>query len=247
MWAYDRSSFARSVLTAALLGAGVWTIIVVSDEAGSSFGMRSARLCALAPVLQILAVLWVLESARSRGEERALAALGVTPLRAAAAAVAGAWVVGLAASLWLASPWADPRSLFPVIGAEHAWSRAGASWVDAVSGTEVDALGGGLALHAPVTQHAAASQTRAALLLLLPLSLVAPLWAALRCAPKERWLVAVGSAMLVVSALHAAAARRVPELVLAGSASPLALHALWLARSQRALRTPQTGPRPGAR
>lgn len=247
MRAYDRSLFSRSVLTAALLGAGVWTIILVSDEAGSSFGMRSARLCALAPVLQILAVLWVLESARGRGEERALAALGVTPLRAAAAAVAGAWVVGLVASLWVASPWADPRSLFPVIGADHAWSRAAAGWVDAVSGTEVDALGGGLTVREPSTRRAADSQTRAALLLLLPLLLVAPLWAALRCASKERWLVAVGCAMLAVSALHAAAARRVPEILLAGSASPLVLHALWLARSQRGLRTLWTGRRPGAR
>jgi hypothetical protein len=245
MWAYDRRLFLRSLGTAALLGAGLCTIVVASDEAGSSFGMRAARVCALAPLLQILALLWVLDGVRSRGEERALAALGVAPLRVAAAAIGAAWVVGALASLCVVSPWADPRSLFPVLAGEHAWSRAAGLWVDATSGTTVDALGR-ISLRATSAPPPAEPRASAALLLVLPLSLVAPLWAALRCSPKERWLVGLACAVLVVSSLHAAAARRVPALALAGSALPLALHALWLGGLRRGRRTPSAGPRPGA-
>jgi hypothetical protein len=245
MWPYDRRLFLRSVATGLLLALGTWALIVVSDEVGSSAAMRAARLCALAPALEILAVLWVLEGARDRGEERAIAALGVAPLRLAAPAIAGAWLLGALASACVASPWADARSLFPTIGAEHAWSRASAGWIDAVSGARVDALGR-LTLHEPGPMPMLEARSREALLLVLPLCLVGPLWASLRCLSKERWVVAFVCAALVVGALHAAAARRVSPLVLVGSALPLALHGAWLARRQNALRTPSAGPRPGA-
>jgi hypothetical protein len=241
VWSYDRRLFLRSVGTTALLGAGVWTLIVVSDEAGSSAAMRGARLCALVPLLQILSVLWVLESARRRGEQRALEALGVAPLRVAAAVLGAAWLVGAAACLCVASSWVDPRSLFPVIADGQGWTRAGEVWLDAARGVEVDALGRirlGVASAAPL----ALSRSDAALALLLPLCALAPLWAALRCAARERWLVALGAAALAVTTLHAAAAQRVPSFALAGCALPLGLHCLWLSRPRARRPAAAAGP-----
>jgi hypothetical protein len=227
VWSYDRRLFLRGLGTAALLGAAAWTLIVVSDEAGSSAGMRVARLCALSPLLQILTVLWVLEGARRRGEQRALEALGVAPLRVAAAVLAAAWLVGALACLCAASRWADPRSLFPRIAGEQAWTRAGAVWLDAARGVEVDALGR-LRLSVPSTAPPALARMGAVLALLVPLCALGPLWAALRCAARERWLVALGTAALAVTALHAAAAQRVDAFALIGCALPLGLHCLWL-------------------
>lgn len=242
MWSYDRSLFLRSLGTAVLLGAAVWTLIVVSDEAGSSTGMRVARLCALSPLLQILTVSWVLDSARRRGEQRALEALGVAPLRVAAAVLAAAWLMGAVACLCVASRWADPRSLFPVIAAEQAWTRAGAVWLDAARGVEVDALGR-LRLGVPSTAPPGLQRSDAVLALLVPLAALGPLWAALRCAARERWLVALATAALVVTVLHAAAARRVDAFALIGCALPLALHCLWLSSSRARRPVPAAGPR----
>lgn len=245
MWSYDRRLFLRSVGTTALLGVGVWTLIVVSDEAGSSTAMRVARLCALVPLLQILAVLWVLESARRRGEQRALEALGVAPLRVAAAVLGAAWLVGAAACLCVASRWADARSLFPVIADGHGWTRAGGVWLDAARGVEVDALG---RVRQVVASPAAPALPRvaAALALLVPLCALGPLWATLRCAARERWLVALGCAALVVTTLHAAAAERVPAFALAACALPLGLHCLWLSRPRARRAAPAAGPQTSA-
>jgi hypothetical protein len=241
VWSYDSRLILRSVGTSALLGAGAWTLIVVSDEAGSSVPLRLARLCALAPLLQILSLLWVMDGIRRRGEARALEALGVAPLRVAAAAIAGAWLVGAAACLCVASRWADPRSLFPLLAEGQAWTHAGALWRDGVRGVEVDALGR-VRLLAPSTAPPTPPRGEAALALLLPLCALGPLWAALRCAARERWLVALGTAALVVTALHAAAAQRVPALALAGCALPLGLHCLWLSLPRRRRAAPAAGP-----
>lgn len=231
MWSYDRRLFLRAVGTSALLCAGAWTLIVVSDEEGSSAAMRVARLCALVPLLQILSVLWVLESARRRGEERALAALGVAPLRVAAAVLGAAWLVGAAACLCVASRWADPRSLFPAIAEGRGWTRVGSLWLDAARGIEVDALGRIRLGDASAPPPAPPSRAAAALALLVPLCALAPLWAALRCAARERWLVALVAAALVLTTLHAAAAERVPSFALGAGALPLVLHCLWLLRA----------------
>lgn len=245
MWSYDRRLFLRSVGTTALLAAGIWTLIVVSDEAGSSTGMRVARLCALAPLLQILSALWVLESVRRRGEQRALEALGVAPLRVAAAALCATWLVGAAACLCVASRWADPRSLFPAIADGQGWTRVGVAWLEAARGVEVDALGR-IRLGVQSAAPPALARVDAALALLVPLCALAPLWASLRCAARERWLVALGAAALVVTVLHAAAAQRVPAFALAVCALPLGLHCLWLSRRRARRTAPAAGPRTSA-
>src|SRR5690606_29874609 len=137
---FDRSLALRVVGVVFVTAALAAVVIVATDESGSTAPMRVARLCALQPALAALGCWAVQAQAEARGELRALLGLGASPWRLCRGPCVAAWGLGALALVTLASPWADPSSLFPVV-APAAWERVGGQLVDPVHGVSVDARG----------------------------------------------------------------------------------------------------------
>ncbi len=227
MHPFDTSLGRRALLAMAIALVLTASIMVVTDEAASTMGMRAARLAALSPLVAALGALAVTAHARARGELRALEALGATPLRAAFGAAVAAWLVGALGVLVLVAPGTDGASLFPAV-------HPIASWIIDSSGKFATAAGavvfddGRIVLSSATAVHAASSpRAWAALPCLLPIALTAPIWAVLRLGALSRLLSASVCAAAVIAVLHGIAAGLLAPFagLVAGLPLALALHA----------------------
>jgi hypothetical protein len=227
MHAFDRVLFWRALALTALLGVVALAVAVITDESYSSWGMRVARMSALAPALAALGAGVALGQARSRGELRALHALGVSPLRVALGPMLAGWATGSVAVALVLSPAADVSALFPKVACNVPWTWDGAALVSGSGGLRVTPagvpeLGGALTL--PV---ALAAPTRwAAALAVAPLGLVAPVWVSAPVSLRARAVAVAMTGGLTVLLLHAAAAQRLGPQWLVCGALPLALQAV---------------------
>lgn len=224
----DRLLASRTLVLAALAEALALGALVLTDEAYSTSAMRLARMAAFAPALAAVAGTLVLEQASSRGELRALEALGVPPWRARLGVALGGWALGAAAVVVLLSPWADPTSLFPIMPSSEAWRLTRDGFLNAGQGAAV-AINGTLTLFDPIPASRAGFVATAsvAALFVAPLALAAPPWACCPTTGSVKLLTATGCTLAAVLLLHAVAARRLPPPWLLSPALPLLAQAAF--------------------
>ncbi len=207
------------------LASAVLVLVLLTDEDDSSGALRLARMAAFCPGITALAVGFVVARGRGRGEERALAALGVPPTQGAMGAMVAGWLLCVGGLLLLQSPWVDLRSLFPSAASPLDWVRgADGSW-NAPSESVTVYPDGSLKLE---SARAASSRPanrlhQVALATFAPIAIVIPVWAAVRLGvPRRAASVALTAAGMLVG-LHAVASG-----ALAGEWLLLAGAPLWL-------------------
>jgi hypothetical protein len=156
---WDARVFARAA--AGATGALVLAVSVgaASDEGGLTWAQRIGRALPLAPLCAAIGVWAALAPVKFRGESLALGALGRTGRGISAAAVAGAALVALAASLSIAAPSMDVASFYPTASRGTAWTWRDGAFVDPVDGLRLDSRG--MVVEAPVAEKNASSPTPA--------------------------------------------------------------------------------------
>jgi hypothetical protein len=224
MTAFDRRMFLRMLMVTGVLWVAAFATVVLTDEPGSTTAMRLARMGALTPGLSAVAALLSLEQARDRGELRALAALGVSPWRAALGATLAGWLLGAIAVLLVASVWADPAALFPALPEPSGWRPDGMRLVDPLRGVAASS-DGTLVLSPPAgfRPKAHAAHSLVAAMAVGAHAVLGPLWASSPLGPPARIAGFVASVALTVTLLHAFAAGAVGAEWLLFGAAPLGL------------------------
>jgi hypothetical protein len=220
--AFDVRSFGRCVAIGVAASAVLAAVLVSTQEASGSPAGLFARLAAMAPVVGAVSAAIALEQSRARGELVAVACLGMSPWRAQAGALAGAFVLGLAGAAMLGTQASGAEALLPHVQATQ-WQRwPDGAWFAAELGATLGPGAADLALVQPrAGTEGEQSVPRAAVVASIALAgLVLPGWA---CAPMGR---AVRCAAGAVAALGAIASF---HLVAAGRISPWALLAVPLA------------------
>lgn len=227
---WDSRALLRAALVAALALAVAWLVTAATDEGGVRWGARAGRTLPLTPACAAIGAWVALQPVRSRGEARALEALGRSPAELAVAAAAGGAVVALAAAVVIGSlARVDVAGFYPTASRVSVWSWDGAQFVDAARGLRVAAdgaivraaaasPGGAPASSIPAHGRAAAALTTAIAGLALPM-LVAH--ALLGRAPgarvrREDAMAVFASGVAVASSVvlfQAAAARLVPAML----------------------------------
>lgn len=234
MHAFDYWLSRRTLGFTAAATTAACVVVVLTDEAGSSAGMRIARLAALAPGLAALGAWLALGQASSRGELRALAALGTTPWRAGLGASMAGWLIGIASALVLCSPWADTRALFPAVSASATWLVDAGSFIEPFAGLRVLPSGAYRSLEALRPRPTGAGPGPFdALIAVGPLVGILPIWVT---SPLTRWgraAIAALSAALLILLLHWVAVRHAPAGTLVLASVPLGVHALTSLRAHR--------------
>jgi hypothetical protein len=109
---FDRALARRAVAIGAV-AAALTTVVVVTTDEGGSWARRIGMLAGLTPIAAGLGSFAASRIAAARGELRALAAVGVAPIRARRGAVLGGVLLGLAGPVVLSSRAADLDALFP--------------------------------------------------------------------------------------------------------------------------------------
>ena len=222
MTTHDWLLFRRTLSMSVLLLALVALVVLSTDEAFSTPGMRVARLCAFAPAIAGIAVLLSFNLARRRGELRALEALGASPWMAGWGALVAAWLFGAFACVLLLTPWSDVSSLFPEPPLASGWVAEQQGFFEPAHGIRVLSDGSVSFAAKRATIELAPPGRLQALSAVLPLALVLPAWL---LAPLGLGMRAWGLATSVgftLVALHAVALGRVPEILLPLAAAPLA-------------------------
>ncbi len=224
MLPFDRSLCLRTLVWVLVAFGLTLGVVIGTDEAFSTPAMRVARLSAFAPAIAALGVWLAVAQSRSRGETRALEALGASPWRVCRGAIVGGWLVGALAVAMLLSPWADGEALFPVLSATTSWSLDGATLVEPNIGARAHATGELELFQAEGARPLGfESAPRAAVLAVAPMAVLSPPWAGARVPPWLRMAsLGVALAMSVVM-LHAVASGQVSPWLLPVSAAPLAL------------------------
>jgi hypothetical protein len=215
-------TLARRASVAMIVSAGLAAVIVVTtDEATSTAGMRFARLAALGPLVACLSVLSVCAHARVRGEIGALAALGMKPWEAARGAALAGWAFGLLALVPFALPWVDPGSLFPRFSPPIDWvmDASGASARSAAATVFAD--GAITAVRQGSARAAEVPERWAALACLAPIALSGPAWAVTPMSHGRRVASILAAGGLLIVVLHAIAAGRITALFAPVAAVPL--------------------------
>lgn len=235
MTPHDSLLFRRTLGGSLLLLVLVTGLVVATDEAYSTTGMRVARLCAFSPLIAAVAMGSCLGLATRRGELRALAVLGASPWTAAFGALCAAWLFGTVAALVLLTPLADVSSLFPAPPIDSGWHWRGDAFVEPLRGIRIDSTGA----VSFIAERDRASEGLVpgrleAVSAVLPQALVLPPWLAAPLALRARVWGLAFSLALTLLALHAVALGQIPRLLLPLVAAPLGAQlALSLERGQR--------------
>lgn len=221
---HGKHQLLRVLLLGALLYGLALGLTWATDEADASWGQRAARLGALGPLIAGIATWLSGQLGRSRGEARALLALGYSPTQLERGAVYAGWLLALAGLCVALGPWASQQSLFPAL-------ESGRNWLVLADGTLLDPLGArysaerGLSLTGAHAAPPRLSYRLATLGFLLPLVVTLPPWVVdLRpsLARFGRALVALflssGAALWL---LHGVAAARLPWPLLVLTPLPL--------------------------
>lgn len=212
---YDLALARRVLGAGVLLGASAFAIGAATDEATSSTADRLGRVAALLPVLGALAAALVVAQARSRGEMRALHALGVGPTRALRGAWVGAVLVGLIGVGLVASGVASVGSLFPRIDAVAAWAFVDGLWVEERALLAVNQRGEVLPWPSSLPSAPTPPSFEPATIFTIALSsLVMPAWALASSSNSRRLVVALAAALAAITLFHLVAAERLPPMAL---------------------------------
>jgi hypothetical protein len=190
-------------------------LVVAATDAGGPWSSRLAMTAAISPLAGALGALAAVRIAASRGELRALSALGAEPGRAVLGAAIGGSVVGAAGVLVASSGLADLGALFPRVEG-RVWIPDGTGLFEPSLGLHI-LPGGALALDVP--RAAAASLPRGAgpwaLLALAAAALACPAWLVEpTSAPARRAGVGAGVLVAAIVGFQGVAAGRLPAIVL---------------------------------
>ena len=234
MTAYDWLLARRTFSLGLVLGTLVFLVMLATDDAASTLAGRFGRFAALASLAGGGGAFIATEQARSRGEMRALGAVGVPPVKAAMGAVLGGAVIGALGAALALVPRVDLTPLFPrVAPLAVGWLWQGDSWFDSMAGVVVHASGDLSRVGSAVTNGLGPPPTpRLATALVLGLAAFGfPLWATARGAAFRRSIVGLSVAATSVAVFHLVAAGRVSPVALAVPpalllADALALH--WM-------------------
>ncbi len=230
---FDQRLFLRTVAAGLLAWVACAGVVVTTDEATSTLGMRVARLAALTPLVAAVAALLVTAHARVRGELRALESLGHPPWIAARGAAAAGAILVLLGAAFLVSPLADASSLFPAVRAAVDWHVDAGGFVARAAGVVLMDDGAVHVHRASVVGRAPSISAWAALPSLGTIGLAVPSWAVTPIRLASR-LASVGLTFaLVVTGLHLVAAGRAPASVGFLSAAPLFLTTALARRAAR--------------
>ena len=130
---WDIRVFVRAGAVALLALGLAWILTAATDEGGLGWGERAGRTLPLVPVCAAIGVWGALAPVRSRGEARALEALGRTRAEVAAPAVAGGAFIALAAALALGVlPTVSVTGFYPTARHAEAWRWEAGAFVDPV-------------------------------------------------------------------------------------------------------------------
>jgi hypothetical protein len=139
---WDARAFARAAVVATLALAVAWLITAATDEGGVAWGERAGRTLPLTPVCAAVGAGIALAPVRTRGEGRALAALGRSRVQVAAAAVSGGALVALAAALAIGALSAvNVAGFYPTATHASTWQWDHGEFVDRAQGVRVRADG----------------------------------------------------------------------------------------------------------
>jgi hypothetical protein len=227
--AWDLRAFGRAAGVTAVTLALAWLVTAATDEGGVSWGERAGRTLPLTPLCAAVGAWVALAPARSRGEARALAALGRSRAGVGGAAVAGAAAVALAAALLLGVVRSvDLTGFYPTATHASAWTFDAGAFVDAARGLRVTAdgtpehlssLAGAVAASGlPRFARLAAAATTALAGVALPLLLAHTVLGRAQDARFDRSdaRVAAGAAVAIAASIvlfQAAAARALPSML----------------------------------
>jgi hypothetical protein len=213
--AFDRRLGARAAAIAAL-GAAIALLVIAATDEGGPWRLRLGMLAALTPVAGALGTFAAVRLAAARGEMRALAAIGVDPLRAASGAAAAGAIAGALGPALLALGLGDPAALFPRIAAARRWITDGDGLVEKGLGIRVGP-GGALGLGPVGEVTAAPPGVLAAALALAAAGIAAPLWIAAteERSSGRRATVAATAGLATIASFQAIAAGRAPAAALA--------------------------------
>ncbi len=226
---WDLRAFGRAAGVALLTLALAWLVTAATDEGGVSWGERAGRTLPLTPLCAAVGAWVALAPARSRGEARALAALGRSRVGVGGAAVAGAAAVALAAAMLLGIVRSvDLTGFYPAATHASAWRFDAGAFVDAARGLRVAAdgtpehvaalAGAAVASGLPRFARLAAATTTALAGVALPLLLAHAVLGRAQDARFDRSeaRIAAGAAVAVAASIvlfQAAAARVLPSML----------------------------------
>jgi hypothetical protein len=129
----------RAAAVAMLTLALAWLVTCATDEGGVSWGERLGRALPLTPVCAAIGTWAALAPVRARGESVALAALGQSPARIAAAAVAGGALAAVAAAVAMfVARRVDVSGFYPMATHASDWLWQGGGFVDRARGLRVE-------------------------------------------------------------------------------------------------------------
>jgi len=232
--AYD-VKLARRALAIAALSACVALVVIVATDEGGDLARRAALVAALSPALGGIGALAAARIASSRGETRALEALGASPDRALLGALVGGMIVAAMGPLLVLSSIADLEPLFPRPSEPSAWVAApGGGMRDAVRGTLLGPSGALVVVPSRVGPSVSAPppERRVAVgLALVILALGAPLSAIERGSRTARAALVALVVFAMIAAFQLAAARRASSFVVC--VPPIVLLAVALASRYR--------------
>lgn len=220
--AWDRS-LARRASAFAGLGALLLLLIVATTDEGAPLRQRLGMVAALLPLAGALATGATIRLAAARGELRALAALGVDPVRLVRGAVVGGALVALLGAGLAASGVAELGGLFPRPTAVLRWQAEGQGMRELGQGLGL-APGGVLSRAAPMDPgvHALPPRVLPWTVWTIVLSALAgPLWTGAPGLGPRRLAAGLLAVLGAVVAFQAVAAARLPPAALL--AAPLIL------------------------
>ncbi len=228
------AALARRAAAVGLVTAAASLFIVAATDDGAPWPRRLAMWAALLPIAGAIGAAAAVRLAASRGELRALEALGVEPARVVLGAGAGGMAIAALGPALAASRWSDLAALFPRPVVGRTWVADGAGLVEATLGVRASP-GGGLALTGSTGAGVGGLEgplppgaLGAAVATLVAAALVVPVWAALNAGGRptgapaapaggamRRALVGLASVLSVIIAFQAVASGRLPAWVLA--------------------------------
>lgn len=232
MTRFDLTLLVRTLGLSAVTTALAVLVVIATDESFSTLGMRAARLAAFSPGLSAVAAAVVMAQVESRGEARALMALGAPFWRVVQGVRLAGWLWGAVALVVVLSPLSDPSALFPAV-TPAAWRVHGSGLVESQSGVFVNALGelGFGALQGMASPSYLPSRAAAALAI-VPLSAVVPVWMTVVRSLSARLLGGAVVVLVTVVLLHGVAARQWSTLLLLGTGMPLLLQIVGRSRPE---------------
>jgi hypothetical protein len=218
--AWDYQLARRAAAISGLIGLLTLLVVATTDE-GAPAARRLGMVAALLPIAGSVGAFSALRIAAGRGEIRALAAIGVDPLRAARGAILGGVAVALLGPMLASSAIADLSGLFPRPLAPRLWVADGPGMLELTLGLRLDP-GGALSLVSPEPAAASPSEGAGAPLFftVAALALAAiggPTWIATSRSLLGRIGAGTLALLLAIGAFQGVAAGRLPPVALIGA------------------------------